>query len=310
MSDVRIREIGSSDEELGPYVARMLELSPSVWDHTVELERWWEGLSGPQLRLVIEDAHTGALAGIASGTGLPGDPDTPIFVSIEVERELHGLGARTQAFRRLEAWSLTQRDAPRLRTSVDTSRPDDRAWWERHGFAEIDRHVITELDLADAPEPATRAVVGIEFTTAAARPELLRATYEATLDIRIDIPGDESQPLPYDEFLAVVERGERPLDSIQLALDGDRVVGVCTLVLASDRTRAHTGLTGVRREWRGRGIAAALKARQVAWCRHAGLRSIRTANHDDNAPMRAINARAGFRGVHEFATLERPAPTP
>lgn len=306
MSELTIREFGTSDAELEAYVALVLASTPAVWDHTLALERWWEGLSGPQLRFAIEDA-TGAVVGFASATGLPVDPDSELYFSIHLPPAWRGRGARSQALRLLDAWAMQQRTAPRVRTSVDTSELDERAWWEQRGFAEKDRHVITELDLRAGSSARTPPPVeGIEFTTLAARPDLLRAAYDTSMEVRVDIPGDSSTPLPFDEFVAVIDRGERPAESLLLALHADRVVGICTLVLASDRERAHTGLTGVVRDWRGRGIAAALKARQVEWCRTAGLRSIRTANHDDNAPMRAVNARAGFRDVFEFATLERP----
>ena len=56
----------------------------------------------------------------------------------------------------------------------------------------------------------------------------------------------------------------------------------------------YTGFTGVRREYRGRGIAMALKLRAVDYAKSHGYREIRTWNSTLNAPMLGINVRLGF----------------
>lgn len=51
----------------------------------------------------------------------------------------------------------------------------------------------------------------------------------------------------------------------------------------------------MKREYRGRGIATALKVRTVEYARGRGYRQIRTENEIHNAPMIAINDRFGFQ---------------
>ena len=51
---------------------------------------------------------------------------------------------------------------------------------------------------------------------------------------------------------------------------------------------------GVRREYRGRGIALALKLLAIDFCRRSGAARIRTNNDSENAPMLAINRRLGY----------------
>jgi mycothiol synthase len=58
-------------------------------------------------------------------------------------------------------------------------------------------------------------------------------------------------------------------------------------------------LTAVRRPWRRRGIATALKREQIARAREAGIEQIYTTNDELNVGMRGVNARLGYR----------PAPT-
>jgi RimJ/RimL family protein N-acetyltransferase len=54
-------------------------------------------------------------------------------------------------------------------------------------------------------------------------------------------------------------------------------------------------LTAVRRTWRGRGIAAALKRTQIAWAKNAGYERLETQNEVRNEPIRRLNERHGYR---------------
>ena len=60
-------------------------------------------------------------------------------------------------------------------------------------------------------------------------------------------------------------------------------------------------MTGVRRAWRRRGIALALKQAQIDAAKAAGLRRLRTANAVQN-PMLLVNERLGFRATSTGST--------
>lgn len=49
------------------------------------------------------------------------------------------------------------------------------------------------------------------------------------------------------------------------------------------------------RDYRGRGLAQALKLQTVLLARRAGMRTIRTNNDSLNAPMLAVNRKLGYR---------------
>jgi len=49
------------------------------------------------------------------------------------------------------------------------------------------------------------------------------------------------------------------------------------------------------REYRGRGLAQALKLQTVLLGKRAGLRYIRTNNDSKNTPMLAVNRKLGYR---------------
>ncbi|MGH2400197.1 MAG: GNAT family N-acetyltransferase, partial [bacterium] len=65
------------------------------------------------------------------------------------------------------------------------------------------------------------------------------------------------------------------------------------------------GLTGVRRQFRGRHIATALKVKTVEYARDHGIREIRTWNEINNAPMLAINIKFGFVRQPAWITLAK-----
>jgi RimJ/RimL family protein N-acetyltransferase len=65
-------------------------------------------------------------------------------------------------------------------------------------------------------------------------------------------------------------------------------------------------MTAVARDWRGRGVAGALKRATIRWAIEHGLEALDTGNDPDNAAMRAVNARLGFRPMPDFMTMRGP----
>jgi GNAT superfamily N-acetyltransferase len=57
--------------------------------------------------------------------------------------------------------------------------------------------------------------------------------------------------------------------------------------------RLDTGLTGVVRSHRRRGIATALKLRTIAYAQQRGARTIEAGN-EEHSPMYQLNLRLGF----------------
>jgi GNAT superfamily N-acetyltransferase len=58
---------------------------------------------------------------------------------------------------------------------------------------------------------------------------------------------------------------------------------------------AHHDLTGVKRAWRKRGVARALKHAQIAWAKQNGYVRLDTMNEERNEPIRRLNAELGYK---------------
>jgi GNAT superfamily N-acetyltransferase len=114
-----------------------------------------------------------------------------------------------------------------------------------------------------------------------------------------------------DEWLAEDMSGpnDRP-EGVLVALDGDLAVGYAKFHLPQARPGvAVHDLTAVRRDWRGRGVAGVLKRAQLEWAAERGYTRLETGNEERNAPIRALNARLGYRPTASFVRLHGPVAT-
>ena len=64
----------------------------------------------------------------------------------------------------------------------------------------------------------------------------------------------------------------------------------------------------VRRDWRNRGVATALKATTLAWAAEHGIREVYTWTQRGNDDMRALNTHLGFTTRTESLTMNATLP--
>jgi GNAT superfamily N-acetyltransferase len=182
-------------------------------------------------------------------------------------------------------------------------------WAKRRGFAEVGRETWLALDLETLEPAAAGPPDGVEIVTWSERPELARDIYEVAREAYPDVPGhDEEETASFEEWLRFDMGGpnDRP-EAVFVALAGDEVVGYSKLHLSDARPRiAANDMTGVKRAWRGRGIAGALKQAQLAWAKESGYVRLETANETRNAPIQRLNERLGYRPFSERVLLRGP----
>lgn len=137
----------------------------------------------------------------------------------------------------------------------------------------------------------------VEFTSAGADGNdeaSLRRLFEIIKIADNDAPGDFETTMAFDEFVSVyVEaRWFDPFGHIVAKHSGE-YVGLSAVGEMSPG-RFYTLNTGVRSDFRGRGLATSLKAKAIEYAKSRGAKVIRTHNHSDNAPMLAVNRKLGF----------------
>ena len=242
------------------------------------------------------------------------------FVAIQPQRPELGYGAVTvlESYRRRGAGAALYRDisawcAERgLDTFEARMEADDEESLElvlRHGFTEIGRDTRMVLDLTTIDAPPLQAPPGIDVVTWAERPDLARGMYDVAVDAYPDVPGSADDAMePFEEWLAHDLQGsaDRP-EATFVALAGEEVVGYSKFFLtAAQPTMASHDMTGVKRAWRGRGVAGALKRASIAWAKANGYERLVTSNELRNEPIRRLNARLGYREAPGHVTVRGP----
>ena len=288
---MHIREIEA--DELETLVRIALAAQPREYA-TVDGFVDWRRQADHMVWLLCEREGDAVGAGFAL-TGWHTPPHRAIGAAL-VAPAARGAGIGTTVLQALEAWAR-DRGATELDGPVREDDVESLAWTERRGYAEVGRDSQLVLDLTAIDPPKPDPPSGIEIVTWADRPELAQGLYEVAAEATVDIPGEEDDDIGSLEEWLERDMGGASDDprAVFVALAGDEVVGFAKLSLSSEnRERAFHDLTGVRRAWRGRGIAAALKRTQIAWAKNEGYTSLQTSNEVRNEPIRRLNERHGY----------------
>ena len=165
---------------------------------------------------------------------------------------------------------------------------------------ELDLNANRERLLNEAAE--TRALAeaaGIRLTTLAEwdHPQRLYRLHNLDELTKQDIP--HTFPILPESFEDFEQRTthapDKPPDRYWIALDGDKPVAVSFLRFPPVRGSVWTGYTCSHPDYRGRGLARAIKLQSLAQAAELGVRVVCTDNDSENAPMLHINERLGYR---------------
>ena len=190
-------------------------------------------------------------------------------------------------------------------------RPDAVEFLRHRGFEERERVKYVALALAGLDRPPVAPPPGVEVVTLAERPALAEGIYAAALEAEPDVPtADPYEVEPIERWrVYALDMPDEPHEACFVALAGDEVVGWANLGLPAARPGVgYHAMTGVKRAWRGRGVASTLKRATIAWAVTNGLEALETENDVTNAPMRAINRRLGYEPLPDRVVLRAELP--
>ena len=152
---------------------------------------------------------------------------------------------------------------------------------------------------------------GIELMTLAKwdDPDRYQKLHELHEHMRQDIPHTQPVlPQTLEDFLHRAESPGTPADRWWLALDGARPVAMSYLTYPPVRGFVWTDFTGTHRQYRGRGIARAVKLQTLAQAYDLGVPEVRTDNDSENAPMLHINETLGYTPQPGYVSFVKRLP--
>jgi mycothiol synthase len=178
---------------------------------------------------------------------------------------------------------------------------ESRGYFERRGYRRVGGEQAVALELtAHEPVPA-EPPPGVRIVSRAERPDVAEGMYDVSREADEDIPGSD-HVRTYEAFLAQdVDHPARRPELCFVALAGEEVIGYA--ILGEYGEEAHHGLTAVKRAWRRRGIATALKRTQIAAAKAHGFRRLVTESEERNEPMRNLNLALGYRPAPSWSTV-------
>jgi GNAT superfamily N-acetyltransferase len=191
-------------------------------------------------------------------------------------------------------------------------REDDQwlaKWLVAHGYREERKSKAWLLDLvAQGERLASMAAesrakmreqgITVQTIDRDSDPEKLHKIHEMSEEAASDVPTTIPHVRQsFDVFVKWFDAPSVRLDRMWIAREGDDIVGISVLSYPPTRGNVWTDWTATARKVRGRGVARALKLETVMQAVALGVKSVRTENDGENAPILHLNEQMGYTRI-------------
>jgi GNAT superfamily N-acetyltransferase len=224
-------------------------------------------------------------------------------------------GVGSALFQHVEA-SLAPYQPLAFKANVREDRPAAVTFARQRGFVEYWRRWGAVLPLADfdaqrwqaATTPRDPAIVIRDLAGLLREdPDAGRKLHALQTRLDADVPlPDPITVLDYAQYEEIFLRNPHfSLEGTMVALHHGRYIGMSSFMVSGEGTTLDVDLTGVLPEYRGQGLALALKLRGLEWARANGYQRVVVQNDPVNTPMLAINDKLGFVRQPALLRLKR-----
>ena len=308
-ADYRIRPYVEADYDAESRVRSLLR--PDQVRSAEEIRAWDRQLAGPgmlNLRLAAEDRRSGTAIGFGALFHFPWayHPDR-YWITVAVAPDHQHRGVGRELYGALEVRGRERR-AECFYASVRADEARSLRFFSQAGFQEMRRIWNSRLDLGNVRLAARTGSstewsrAGVEFTTLAEegpdKADVQQRLYDLASEVGLDIPTvGRPTRLSFAQFNQLWFGSPGFLtEGTFLATSGARYVAVSSLSrLSGEPDALRIEFTGVRREFRGQGLASELKRRTVDYAQRHHIRFLRASNDSQNVGIWRINERLGFQ---------------
>jgi len=138
---------------------------------------------------------------------------------------------------------------------------------------------------------------GIEISTLedeANDPECYTKLYALALELDKDIPDVDIAAMGFEKYKKMIQEYPKILPKgFFIAKKGEEYIGLCMIVKEDDCL--HQSMTATRKDYRGKGIAMAMKLRTIEFAKEYGADTIKTKNDPYNIGIIKVNEKLGFK---------------
>jgi mycothiol synthase len=234
------------------------------------------------------------------------------FIRIDVLPEYQNQGIASALYRTAQQHLSELGDAQKLQTMCNDYELPALHLLEKHGYEKVWERIESRLDpqSVDFTKYITLnqklKEAGIEIFALSSFPAdtRLKQLYNLDLELILDVPfGQAATPEPYEVWAKnFLEDPENNPETIWIAVKNNDWLAFSSL--GKQKDHFYIGMTGVKKQYRGMGIAKALKLEGVRYALNSGL-EIRTLNDHVNTAMLEMNFSMGFKRHHSRLRFEK-----